>query len=178
MIEHQLSLNTYLRPEPDSRAWNGSPRWAAILGILLTVCIALPTIPFWVARYLIFRPKGFNGLWGYLLCRAMTVMLATNPVAPPVETEEKRSRFRQILPLYGVDKLVPVTHVRIPALEHNPTNCAIPPGILSISLPGYILSPAGARAKGTERALPREKVILYFHGGYVSPRPLLISAAM
>jgi len=163
-VESSVALDGFVLSSPDPGAKNGTPQgWLSKMGLLIGGIFAIPTMPFWALYYFACAPQGFNGVWGYLMCRGTTTVLAVTPVFPPVDSPKRRSRSIQVFGVRPLAKIVTTTNVTIPPVPTD-THPPLRPAVESIPLPGYMLSPPGGRV-GTEPAAPGEKIILYFHGG-------------
>lgn len=157
-------MRALVRDEPDPEAINGRRELWSLLLLVATAIIALPTLPYFALVYVLTRPKGFNGLLGYVTCQAVRFALRFDMMMPPRETPEKRARVVQPLTLSfrGTEQVAVTTFTLPPAPA--PWTAALEPKVAPISLPAYVLSPPGAPC-GEAPAAKGEKALLYLHGG-------------
>ncbi|KAL1413813.1 hypothetical protein Q8F55_001597 [Vanrija albida] len=149
---------------------NGIPRRLGIaLELLAQALVALLT-PFNVLIWLIFRPP--QTLRVFLLSRIVRDSRWLTPfiIANEGKYSASHKPRRPLIPYGDIEKSVTITNVTAPPAKRQP---AAPPVVRPAETYGFILSPNGAKGKGTEKAKPGEKLIIYYHGGaYVIGHPM------
>lgn len=153
------------RPAP-----NGIPRRLGIALELLAQAIVALLTPLNLLIWLIFRPP--QTLRVFLISRIVRDSRWLTPFILSNESKYSAShKPRRPLIRYGdIEKSVSITNVTAPPAKRQPD---APPVVRPAETYGFILSPNGAKGKGTEKAKPGEKLIIYYHGGaYVIGHPM------
>lgn len=144
---------------------NGIPRTLGeVVEALVRVLVALITTPANIVTWLLFRPPVPLKL--FLLSRIVKYSRSLTPylLARESKYDAGHKPARPTIPFGDIEKTVSTTNVTIPPAKRQP---AAPGQVQPTEAYGFILTPNGSKGKGADKAQTGEKIIIYFHGGWV-----------
>lgn len=166
-----------LRGTPDSSAPNALPRPLSKLVSFFAALLALLTLPFSAIHYLL-SPVGYYTLPQYLFARFFRRSVQFNPFIPAADNDPTLPASLAPLPVptipfaKGAWDGVALTKVTVPPapVEWCGALAASPKVdgedvVKRTGVTEFILTPDGAVGRGIDNARPRERFVLYLHGG-------------
>ncbi|KAL1407954.1 hypothetical protein Q8F55_004751 [Vanrija albida] len=163
-----------LRTKPSPLAAEGRPRGLAALLTVGSQLAAALTIPVWALTYLVTRPRIPFKI--YLMAKIFRLASTINPglIARESAQEAADVPAKPLIPATAEQwAAVTLTKVTAPLAPAFQDKVPKPASVQAQPAPGFILTPKDAAGKGSDKAGPGEKVVIYYHGGaYVVGHPL------
>lgn len=148
---------------------NGRPRYVQVLYALLAVLAALPAIPIFSLQYLTrLRDPTVLGYKQFMFPRLVKLFQKIMPMPTPETPARQAKAWRAVLPARGLYEHIKMKSFTIPAASAKYLGhlAELPPNgeVQQVEQYGFVFSPKNA-PPGNQKAEPKEKIILYLHGG-------------
>lgn len=157
-----------LRTTQSPHAAEGRSRGLAALLTVGAQLTAALTIPVWALTYLVTRPRIPFKI--YLMAKIFRIATTINPglIARESAAEAADVPAKPLIPASAEQwASVTLTKVTAPLAPAFQDKVPKPASVEAQPAPGFILTPKDALGKGSDKAAKGEKIVIYYHGGWV-----------